>query len=389
MSDHDAPTGPDEPMPGVDDDLPPELVRALRAPGSPSELEDEARFVAAFRAQQAAPAGGAAPTGRGVVRRLGLRRLGTGGTAVVVAVALTGGVAAAYTGRLPDPVQQLAHEVIGAPAPVTDAPAPDAGDPREPDPSPSAAPSSDEASTAPSSSPSGSPSRGSDTQGDEPSGPASPSRTPATGPSPSGSPSPSDQPSRSPEPSPSPTPVVDPPAAMTMVGSDHLVGYGATVTLSGRMTTVSGAPAADVRVVLLVQSGGGWAPVAATRTDASGGVGVSSQPVTGLQRYRWRAKHGVRSIAWKVRVKPELAASADQGTTTSTIAVSTVGAQPGDVVELWTRVGGKAAQVAQTSVTAGGTASFEVPTPRRPRVFVVRLGPTRDHAAAKAKVSVG
>ncbi len=39
-----------------------------------------------------------------------------------MAVALSAGAAAAYTGNLPDPVQQLAHTVIGAPAPETPAP---------------------------------------------------------------------------------------------------------------------------------------------------------------------------------------------------------------------------------------------------------------------------
>jgi len=83
------------------------LVRALRAPGTPAELAGEERIVAAFRA-----------TSR---RRLGVvRRLGTGGTAAVAIIALSGGVAAAYTNRLPDPVQRIAHTTlakVGVPAP--------------------------------------------------------------------------------------------------------------------------------------------------------------------------------------------------------------------------------------------------------------------------------
>src|SRR5215212_6521076 len=91
-----------------------DLVRALRAPGRPSELAGEERYVAAFRA---------ARTSRGNVSplRRGVRRLGTGGTAIVVAVGLSSGVAAAaYTNHLPDPVQRAVHEVLGAPAPETD-----------------------------------------------------------------------------------------------------------------------------------------------------------------------------------------------------------------------------------------------------------------------------
>ena len=99
----------DDLAPWADDDL----VRALRAPGTATELAEQEQYVGAFR-----------EAGRSTVRSLPRRaagRLGAGGTAVVVTVALTSGVAAAYTGNLPDPVQQVAHSVIGAPAPDTDA----------------------------------------------------------------------------------------------------------------------------------------------------------------------------------------------------------------------------------------------------------------------------
>ena len=88
-----------------------DLARALRAPGTATELQDEERYLAMFREANGAPP----PPVRSLPRRVG--RLGAGGTAVVVTVALTSGVAAAYTGHLPDPVQELAHSVIGAPAP--------------------------------------------------------------------------------------------------------------------------------------------------------------------------------------------------------------------------------------------------------------------------------
>ena len=92
----------------ADDDL----VRALRAPGTAAELADEEQYVAAFR-----EARGSTSKVRSLPRRT-IGRLGAGGTAVVVTVALTSGMAAAYTGHLPDPVQQIAHSVIGAPAPA-------------------------------------------------------------------------------------------------------------------------------------------------------------------------------------------------------------------------------------------------------------------------------
>src|SRR5690349_886758 len=96
---------PDDLAGWADDDL----VRALRAPGTAAELADQEQYVAAFRGAH-----------RSNVRSLPRRaagRLGAGGTAVVITVALSSGVAAAYTGHLPDPVQQIAHSVIGAPAP--------------------------------------------------------------------------------------------------------------------------------------------------------------------------------------------------------------------------------------------------------------------------------
>ena len=112
MSEHD-----DDLARWADDDL----VRALRAPGTAVELAEEEQYVAAFRGAR-----GATPKVRSLPRRAA-GRLGAGGTAVVVTVALTSGVAAAYTGHLPDPVQQIAHSVIGAPAPDSTASRTDTG----------------------------------------------------------------------------------------------------------------------------------------------------------------------------------------------------------------------------------------------------------------------
>ena len=114
----------DDAVDHTDDDLAEwadnELVKALRAPGLDDELTDEQRFLAAFRETAGASSG---PSGAGrKPTSISARRLGAGGTAVVVAVALSGGVAAAYTGNLPDPVQQFAHTVIGAPAPDPETP---------------------------------------------------------------------------------------------------------------------------------------------------------------------------------------------------------------------------------------------------------------------------
>lgn len=384
MSEPDGPHGPDEPPAPTDDALPPDLVAALRAPGSADELADEARFVDAFRQHHQTVLAPVVPAQR-PPRRLNARRLGTGGTAVVVAVALTGGVAAAYTGNLPDPVQHFAHVVIGAPAPSPDRRTPAAADDATGDASPSAA-------TSPSAGPSAGPSDdpgASQSTGADPSGAGSASGDPSstTGGSSQGS-GPSRTPSPTEEPSSSPSPVVDPPAALTMSGSSHLASFGATISLSGRLTTASGAPAVGRKAVLLVRDASGWAAVAKVTADGSGNVAATSRSVTGAQHYRWRAKPGVKSGTWRVKVNATVSATADVGATTTTITAATVGASAGDTVELYTRVGGRVVKVGQAGVSAGGTATFEFPTPARKRAFGVRLVPTRDHTAARAKVSV-
>ena len=91
-----------------------ELVRALRSPATPAELACEPRAVAAFR--NAYREGGPATARKR--RRLTLTAaLATG---AVASLSITG-VAAAYTGALPRPLQRAMHAVlgpVGIPAPV-------------------------------------------------------------------------------------------------------------------------------------------------------------------------------------------------------------------------------------------------------------------------------
>ncbi|MBM7519546.1 hypothetical protein [Nocardioides nitrophenolicus] len=93
------------------------LVRALRAPGTPAELADEARFVAAFASARPAAHDGVARGGRGGRAARGGRivgRVGVGGAALLATVTLTGGMAAAaYTQHLPPSVQAIAHDAFG------------------------------------------------------------------------------------------------------------------------------------------------------------------------------------------------------------------------------------------------------------------------------------
>ncbi len=116
---------------------------ALYAAPVHSGLAAEARALTVFRAL-AGPGRGTAgmrPGPRAAHRRAGRRstrgwarprragiRLAVA-TAAVAAVAAGGGALAAYTGDLPAPMQQLAHDVIGAPPAAGGAPQPDLGRP--------------------------------------------------------------------------------------------------------------------------------------------------------------------------------------------------------------------------------------------------------------------
>ncbi len=377
MSEHDEPQRwPDDDLEARgleewDDD---DLVRALRAPGSPGELGHEQEYVAAFR-QASGPVVAPVP----LVRRAA-RRLGTGGTAVVVAVALGGGVAAAYTGNLPDPVQEIAHSVIGAPAPEPDL-APAAGPLTTASPSPATTSPSASASPAPSASPSAQPTA---SPGDQPS--AAPSPTRGAGASPgqgaSATAAPTDQPGTSPAPPPPPRAT-----AARITAAAHLAAYGQTVALEGRLSTSTDAPAAGIRVALQVARGDGWQIVTTTVTDAAGQASASSLPVTGLAKYRWRAA-GVHSRVWQLKARATLSSTADVGDPQTTITATAVGAKAGDQALLYTVVRGQATVVGRGQIAADGTVSFTFRTPAARRVFVVRLPATPDHTAARSRVVV-
>ncbi len=382
MSEHDESSPQEDDLePWAEDDL----VRALRAPASPGELAQQQAYVAAYR-HEMGPGAAAGPRSRAA------RRLAAGGTAVVL-VALSGGVAAAYTGNLPQPMQQLAHTVMGAPAPET--PAAPAGAP-----SSSAAPHEDADTAADSLAGPGSVespnSRGAQPPagpGGQPSGQpsaqpsAQPSKPPAAdsgggrdpGPDGGASPTPQDDPTSAPPPA--------PPALATIAGGSHLAGYGQTVRLTGRLSTSSGLPVAGYPLALQVRRGDRWQTVTRTATGASGTATATSLPVGGLEHYRWRTR-GVHSRAWQIKVRPTLSASATVGDQDSAILATAVGASPGDGVVLYVMVRAQPREVARARVTADGSASFAIRTPARRRVFVVRLLPTASHVGARARVLV-
>jgi hypothetical protein len=134
-----------------------ELLSALTAPPAPDELAGHTLALAEFRSlggrlgtpSPAAPA----PAPRGRLRRVLSSRLAA---AIAGAAVTLGGLAvAAYTGLLPAPVQQWAHETIHAPAPVSSQPAapPDTPHRHATPPSPAATPGTHAASPSGSASP--------------------------------------------------------------------------------------------------------------------------------------------------------------------------------------------------------------------------------------------
>lgn len=369
------------------------LVRALRAPGSPAELAGEDAALAAFRT---------------VRRRRGglVRRLGTGGTAVVAVVALSGGVAAAaaYTNSLPQPMQRLAHTTlgkVGVPAPPHVAPEtaaarttgrpsasssssptspPDSSAPatRGDERSPSKAPTSVLTPTPAASavlpvSPDGSPTTATTTDPtDSPSG--MPSGAPTT--SPTGSPTPS--PTSSPTGSTAPKPL---PKAVSITLSAQRVDEGSSAMVTGVVTDEAGGVPARRVVVLLARTAGEtpWRPVARGRADASGSVTLLSPGLIDTTRLRLRAS-GARSAVVRVAVVPSLSASYADGR----IVVSTSAARAGETV----LIGARSGPVTTATLGAGGQASLAVEAGPLRTFYTVRLPASPRHAAAQLSVVV-
>ena len=302
----------------------------------------------------------------------------------MVTVALTSGVAAAYTGRLPDPVQQLAHTVIGAPAP--DAP-PDhhrrtAAEPGLrlvplPASSGSAAPGSPVPSAPPSPSTGATP--GASPSTDSPVGHQAAPTTATDGSSGSPTPTPSAGASGAASAAPS---------ALTVSGTTHRAAVGEAVTFTGVLTDTDGVVLSDHRVVLEVRGAQRWHPVAETTTDAGGGATVTTPPLPRSAAFRWHTDHGVHSTAWVVRLVPDLATAVEAGGSSTVIAATTAGARDGDRMQLYKRTGHGLVLVRHGRLDAGGAITWSVVTPRRTAAYVVRLLATPRHTAAHARVVV-
>lgn len=350
------------------------LVRALRAPGTPEELAGEATLLSAYREAHAAPQS---------VRRL-VGRFGLGATSAVAAVVLSAGVAAAYTQALPDPVQRIAHGVlgpVGVPAPQKQEPAARVA---LPEPSPTSS-----ASTTPTATPTATPTRSPGP------GRPSPTRAPAAPPTVGTTGSPADLPSPTPEPGATPTtgttsPPRPVPAAVAVRTSSSRVPAGGTARVIGSLTADDGSALRRRTVSFWVRPvGGSWSKVGTARTDRAGRVSFTTPALDRTTRVRLGTPSGVLSEVLTVVVVPQLVVSVVEQGGTSTVTVSTTGAREGETVTAFRSVGGKLVRVGSARVGPDGSAVVSVPTPGKQVRLVLRLRGTAQHAPAQTSATIG
>lgn len=401
------------------------LEGALRAPGTPDELSEEARYVAMFRAAQD-PVPVVAPGG---ARRAAMRRLGAGSTLALVFAVASAGVAAAYSRSLPDPVQRAFHSVL---SPIGVPPAEPRQQPSLPQARATAAPTPPDPSAAPSpATPSGSaaePSGGSTpsssasasstlgaapsagpTDAATPSGPATPTDAPTddtsvspspTAPSsPTGTPAPTTSPLPTPTTPPSepgtPTPTGTPaapvvaPASVRIVsaGAAQRVAPGGTAVVAGEVRAADGAPVAGAAVVLQARTDGAWHRVSVTRTAADGSVAVATGPLDQSTSVRLRSS-GLTSTAWRLVVQPSLTVAVQSHPSVTTLSVAATGGRAGDAVVLLAQRDGMLVTQARGVLDAAGGVRFDVATPTRSTRYVVRLPATSRHAFAQTPMTL-
>jgi hypothetical protein len=366
-----------------DDDLTPwetdPVFRALTAPGTAGELAGEDEAVAAFNAR---------PRRRSHRRIAG--RFGTGTTTIVVAVVLSGGVAAAaYNSALPSPIQNALHSVTSRWDGLPQVPAShehnksvtasghgqSAGGLASPTPTTTATPAvpavgggSAEPSTRGGGGGSSSRRTHPSAHGHVPAVPGggSPRPSPAVSPIPSPTPSPTLSPTTSPTPSPS----AAPPAPATLaIGVDRpreLAGNGDRIF--GRLTDASSEPVVGYRIRVLERMAGGssaWQRVGVRRTDADGAIGLRIPPLPQTARFRLVAVRSVHSAVVTIVVVPRLGVALAPNGPNYDVNVTTQGAEPGDTLVLLRRHAGRWARVGVATVDDSGHGLFSITTPAR------------------------
>lgn len=363
------------------------VVRALTGPATPQELAGEGEALAAFQA--------AVPVRS---RRRLVGRLGVGGSTLGIAIALSGGVAAAYTSSLPTPVQQFAHDITTwlGPVKVPDAPnnKPKISSTGRPAPVSTTSPTPAQSPLA--TSPAGRP------QHHKPATPRKhkhashpgkhphSSSTPTTSPKPVATPTPSTTPTPTASPTPTQTPTPQP-GSITISLSDTTVAPGGSVTAYGQLSTSTGNPVSGEAVWLLEHQPGqaGVSQVDSGTTGSDGSVTLQSPALSHSVRLRLVTGSKARSAWIAVIVQPTVSASVSTDGTTSTIRISTDGADPGDTVDVQRRVPGGWQDVAANQLDSSGAATFGVPTPtRRPDHYRAILPRTPDHGYASTRFLV-
>jgi hypothetical protein len=365
------------------------LVRALTGPATGAELAGEAAALSAFRA--------AVPVNP---RRRFMGRVGVvGGSAVIAAMALSGGVAAAYTASLPPSIQKIVHTVLGpigvpphhhhphhpivaAPGRVRPSSSPTASAPvggglTPPPVVPTHKPKPTHSATAT---------------------PTAPVVVPSQSPSPSPTPTPSDTPSPSPSPTPTPTPTDTPttPAppvasALSISLSEVRVQAGGTVTVYGQLAAADGSPVADGQVWLLQRLVGqpGLSEIGSATTDDNGSVTFTTPPLLQNVRLRLITESKLSSVSVSVVVVPTIHVSVAQQGRSATISVGSVGGNDGDTVDLDRHISLGWIPVGSASLDANGAADFDVQSPTHGQVhYRVRLLRTRAHPAVALRFAI-
>jgi hypothetical protein len=391
-----------------DDDLAPfadnPVVRALTGPAAPDELTGEAEALAAFRAAGV----GAVRSGRSRARHTAAVRWGMGAGTFVVAIALSGGVAAAYTSSLPEPLQRVANALlgpVGVPAPKPQARSAAGGTRHQHrhggNPAQAAGTGTGggglltgAGAGAGSRSPAPQPSQPAAGRGRPPaSGSAAPGVTPRPSASPTAvAPTQSPTPGPSASPTPTPTPVQADPSTWTLSESLNrsVVPFGKGDTIHATLVDGSGQPVANHRVAVWDHPVGDsqWTRLGVRKTASDGTVQLFFGNLTQDVKVVVRAGNGVHGQPLLVAVKPAISTSVapSQDGSQDVVQVSTRGGVAGDTVALFRhKPGGGWTQIGTGQLDGSGGVSFAVPRPKHGKVrYAVRLKPTQHHNAAWA-----
>jgi hypothetical protein len=327
-----------------------QLVRALLAPAAAHELAGEEVVLTAFR--QAVAGGG---------RRRRTMRVATGASALVLAMAVTGGVAAAFPDTLPEPLQNAVHSVLG---PVGVPAAPQAARPHRP-----------RAVVA-------SPHR---PRPQRPSPAAVPRAVVPLRPSPGSSavaPPGAARPSPVPSPTPSATPGPQPPPTLSVAASRRVVPVHQGLEMRGAVSR-NGRGLADKVVYAAVYDAGGsaWRRVASGRTAADGTVSLHIGPLVRNGRVRLTSQ-GVASSPISFTVVPRLSVTLTRTSAGDryVVDVGADGGEPGDTATLQRYDGGNWVDVASHALSSEARTRYVIPAPSADPVgYRVRLAATRAH----------